>query len=194
MAISLELLIENVSVHELVAVGIPARPCIPKPEAKSLELEAPQERGLFHAAWQWRAKKGLLNKARPAAPQWIWAVSGGKMYANRAICAQKPPRVFHMYRREHRDQLSFKDFFLPFGGQLSGDNRWIKLAELIPWDELEDDYASQFCKGFGAPAKPFRMALGALIIKARLGLTDEELVEQIKENPYLRVPRGIDSS
>ena len=30
------------------------------------------------------------------------------------------------------------------------------------------------------------MALGALIIKARLGLTDEELVEQIKENPYLQ--------
>ena len=82
------------------------------------------------------------------------------MYANGAICAQKLPRVFHMYRREHRDQLSFKDFFLPFGGQLSGDNRWIKLAELIPWDELEDDYAAQFCKGFGAPAKPFRMALG----------------------------------
>ena len=52
-----------------------------------------------------------------------------------------------MYRHEHRDQLSFKDFFLPFGGQLSGDNRWIKLAELIPWDELEADYAAQFCKG-----------------------------------------------
>jgi IS5 family transposase len=85
-----------------------------------------------------------------------------------------------MYRREHRDQLSFKDFFLSFGGQLSGDNRWIKLAELIPWDELEGDYAAQFCKGFGAPAKPFRMALGALIIKARLDLTDEELVEKIK--------------
>jgi hypothetical protein len=45
--------------------------------------------------------------------------------------------------------------------------------------------AAQFCKDFGAPAKPFRMALAALIIKARLGLTDEELVEQIKENPYL---------
>ena len=136
--------------------------------------------------------EGLLNKARPVAPQWIWAVSGGKMYANGSICAQKPPRVFHMYRREHPDQLSFKDFFLPFGGQLSGDNRWIKLAELIPWDELEDDYASQFCKGFGAPAKPFRMALGALIIKARLGLTDEELVEQIKENPYLQFFIGLE--
>jgi transposase len=96
-----------------------------------------------------------------------------------------------MYRREHRDQLSFEDFFLPFGGKLSGDNRWIKLAEMIPWDELEDDYAAQFCKGFGAPAKPFRMALGALIIKARLGLTDEELVEQIKENPYLQFFIGL---
>jgi IS5 family transposase len=30
------------------------------------------------------------------------------------------------------------------------------------------------------------MALGALIIKARLGLTDEELIEQINEHPYLQ--------
>ena len=91
-----------------------------------------------------------------------------------------------MYRREPRHQLLFEDFFLPFGGRLSGNNRWIKLHALIPWDELEDDYASQFCRGFGAPAKPFQMALGALIIKARLGLADEELVEQIRENPYLQ--------
>jgi IS5 family transposase len=91
-----------------------------------------------------------------------------------------------MYRREHRHQLSFEDFFLPIGGKLSGDNRWIKLADLIPWDELEDDDAAQFCKGIGAPAKPSGMALGALIIKACLRLTDEELVEQITENPYLQ--------
>jgi IS5 family transposase len=115
------------------------------------------------------------------------------MYADRLISAEKPPRVFHMYRREPRHQLSFEDFFLPFGGKLAGDNRWIKLAELIPWDDLEDDYASQFCKGFGAPAKPFRMALGALIIKTRLDLTDEELVEQIKENPYLQFFIGLEA-
>jgi IS5 family transposase len=60
------------------------------------------------------------------------------------------------------------------------------LADLIPRDELEDDCAAQFCKSHGAPAKPFRIALGALIIKARLGLTDEELVEQIKVNLYLQ--------
>ena len=84
-----------------------------------------------------------------------------------------------------------EDFFLPFGGKLSGDNRWSKLAELIPWDELEDDYTAQSCKGFGAPAKPFHMALRARIINARLGLTDEELVEQIMEYPYLQFFIGL---
>jgi IS5 family transposase len=62
---------------------------------------------------------------------------------------------------------------------------------------LEDDYAAQLCKGFGAPAMPFRIVLGALIIKVRLGLTDEELVNQIKENPYLQffnVPEGYQYS
>ena len=44
-----------------------------------------------------------------------------------------------MYRREHHHQLSFEIFFLPFGGKLTGDNRCTKLAELIPWDALEDN-------------------------------------------------------
>jgi hypothetical protein len=51
------------------------------------------------------------------------------MYANGAICTLRSSTVFHMYRREHLDRLSFEDFFLPFGGELSGDSRWIKLAE-----------------------------------------------------------------
>ena len=69
------------------------------------------------------------------------------MFSDRRDSGEKPPRVFHMYRCKDRNQLSFEDFFLPFDGTLSGDNVWIKLAELIPWDELEDDYAAQFCKG-----------------------------------------------
>jgi hypothetical protein len=36
----------------------------------------------------------------------------------------------------------------------------------------------------GAPTKSFRLALGALIIKERLGTTDAETEEQIRENPY----------
>ena len=43
----------------------------------------------------------------------------------------------------------------------------------------------------GAPAKPFRMALGALIIKETLGISDRETVQQIKENPYLQYFIGL---
>jgi hypothetical protein len=38
----------------------------------------------------------------------------------------------------------------------------------------------------GAPALPFRIALGSLIIKEKLGTSDRKTVEQIKENPYLQ--------
>jgi transposase, IS5 family len=82
--------------------------------------------------------------------------------------------------------INFDDFFLPFGGKLDGNNRWVKLASLIPWDQFEDEYAEQFSSTNGAGALPFRVALGSLIIKERLGITDRETVEQIKENPYLQ--------
>ncbi len=51
------------------------------------------------------------------------------------------------------------------------------LAKLIPWEEIEKRYARSFSQqGIGAPAKPVRLALGSLIIKEKLGLTDEETV------------------
>ncbi|WP_410510506.1 IS5 family transposase [Nodosilinea sp. E11] len=96
-----------------------------------------------------------------------------------------------MYRRLSPGQLSFEDFYLPFGGKLSGENRWVKLAELIPWEAFESSYAEQFSESQGAPAKSFRIALGALIIKERLGTTDAETVEQIRENPYLQYFLGF---
>jgi hypothetical protein len=67
------------------------------------------------------------------------------------------------------------------------------MASLIPWSEFEKEYASFFHKEMGAPAKSFRMALGALIIKEKLGISDRETVEQIKENPYLQYFIGMSS-
>jgi hypothetical protein len=60
------------------------------------------------------------------------------------------------------------------------------MAQLIPWLEFESDYAENFPTEMGAPAKSFRMALGALIIKEKQGISDIETVEQIRENPYLQ--------
>jgi Transposase domain (DUF772). len=96
-----------------------------------------------------------------------------------------------MYRQSPTGQLSFENFYLPFGGKLSRENRWVRLAELVPWEQFESEYAEQFSEGQGAPAKPFRMALGALIIKEKLGTSDEETVEQIRENPYLQYFLGL---
>lgn len=96
-----------------------------------------------------------------------------------------------MYRSSSPGQLSFSDFYLPFGGNLSGENRWVKLSELLPWEEIETLYADQFSEGVGAPGKSVRLALGALIIKEKLGLSDRETVEQIRENPYLQYFLGL---
>jgi hypothetical protein len=96
-----------------------------------------------------------------------------------------------MYRRSTPGQLAFENFYLPFGGKLSEDNRWVKLAALIPWEKFEAEYAGQLSESMGAPAKSFRMALGALIIKERLGTSDAETVEQIRENPYLQYFLGL---
>lgn len=98
-----------------------------------------------------------------------------------------------MYRTSTPGQLSFENFYLPFGGHLNGENRWVKLADAIPWSAVETEYARQFSAQMGSPAKSFRLALGALIIKEKLGTSDRETVEQIRENPYLQYFLGFDS-
>ncbi|NCQ81200.1 MAG: transposase [Microcystis aeruginosa W13-15] len=65
------------------------------------------------------------------------------------------------------------------------------MANLIPWSEFEAEYASLFSEEMGAPAKTFRIALGALIIQERLGISDRKTVEQIRENPYLQYFIGL---
>jgi transposase, IS5 family len=99
-----------------------------------------------------------------------------------------------MYKKKNLRQPDFVDFALPFGGHLRDDNRWVIKAKLIPWMELEPAYENQFAQsGMGAPAIPFRIALGALIIKEELKITDEETVEQVRENPYLQYFLGFHS-
>ena len=90
-----------------------------------------------------------------------------------------------MYRKPS-SQLRVEDFILPFSGYLNKNNRWVQLAAMIPWDAIEKKYATLFAENIGNEAKPARVALGALIIKEKLGITDRETVDQIRENPYLQ--------
>ncbi len=97
-----------------------------------------------------------------------------------------------MYRQVETSFMLPEKFEFPNGGKLSSDNRWVIMAKLIPWAEFEEEYAQKFSVDTGAPAKSFRMALGALIIKEKLGTSDRETVEQIRENPYLQYFLGLE--
>ncbi len=90
-------------------------------------------------------------------------------------------------------QLSLDGFHLPFGGKLSPDNRWVKWSLAIPWDELAAGYYKSMSSGQGRPGKDGRLVIGAVIIKHKLKLSDEEPVLQIQENPYLQYFVGLSS-
>ncbi|MEG4007214.1 transposase, partial [Microcoleus sp. Pol1C5] len=98
-----------------------------------------------------------------------------------------------MYQKVDPSGTAPESFEFPHGGKLASDNRWVMMAQLIPWSEFEAEYAQNFGASMGPPAKSFRMALGALIIKEKLGTSDRETVEQIRENPYLQYFIGFSS-
>ena len=89
-----------------------------------------------------------------------------------------------MYHREVKNQLTMDEFMLPFGGQLLADNRWVRLAKLMPWDVIEEEYVKSMCEEEGRQSLPARLAYGAIHVKEQENLTDERTVEYLQENPY----------
>jgi hypothetical protein len=49
-----------------------------------------------------------------------------------------------VYRKVELAPKTPSEFELPFGGSLPPDNRWVKMAQLIPWSEFEAEYAENF--------------------------------------------------
>ena len=64
-----------------------------------------------------------------------------------------------MYRKDNKEQLTIEDFFLPFGGKLDTKNRWVKLAEITPWDRIEEYYLQSMSQETGRGAISARIAL-----------------------------------
>ncbi len=98
------------------------------------------------------------------------------MYLNQGKCTEKlthPPP--HRKSLSSPSRESYHKITVGSSWRISYPGRNLKLV-----------YAQNFAEDIGAPALPFRMALGSLIIKERLGISDRETVEQIKENPYLQ--------
>ena len=96
-----------------------------------------------------------------------------------------------MIRYTSEKQTTLPGFETPFDVELDLNNRWATLAQIIPWDDLALAYYSTFASHYGRPAKDARMVIGAVIIKHKLCLSDEETIAQVKENPYLQYFVGL---
>jgi len=89
--------------------------------------------------------------------------------------------------------MSVEDFVGPIGGKLSAKNRWVKMANVMPWDLIEEIYAKSFKNDNteGRPPIPSRMAFGALYIKENENFPQKRTMEHISENVYMQYFLGL---
>jgi transposase, IS5 family len=91
-------------------------------------------------------------------------------------------------------QLQMVGFDTPFVKELNPENRWVKLAQQIPWDNLVSVYSRQLNNSAkGANGINPRVAIGAIIIKHMCDLSDRETILQIQENVYMQYFIGYSS-
>ncbi|MFC2110859.1 transposase, partial [Bacteroidota bacterium] len=90
-----------------------------------------------------------------------------------------------------QNQLSLSLFKHPFREELNPENRWVKLASLIPWDELAAIYSKTLQSDRGRYSVDIRTVIAALIVKHKLKLDDRGTVDMIQENIYLQYFCGL---
>ena len=96
-----------------------------------------------------------------------------------------------MIRYTSFKQLSIEEFKTPFEKEIDINNRWVVLANSLPWDELANIYHKAMSPVKGAPGKDARIVIGALIVKHKLGISGDETIQIIRENPYIQYFLGI---
>lgn len=97
-----------------------------------------------------------------------------------------------MVRKPTGQATIFENAVAFTGARLDPENRWVKIAGLVPWDIVEAKYNAGFeNQEVGNVAKPGRMALGAMLIKEKYQESDEEIVAMIQENAYFQFLIGL---
>ena len=88
-----------------------------------------------------------------------------------------------MYRGKDREEIYLFKELMPFGGQLEEGNRWLRIKGLIPWGELECEYAKYFSYK-GRPGLDGRLVIGLFLLKHMSGKSDREVICELQENVY----------
>ncbi|MCK9422049.1 MAG: IS5 family transposase [Bacteroidales bacterium] len=106
--------------------------------------------------------------------------------------AQKTRASKHPYISSN--QLTLVGFESPFSQFLDPNNRWVVLAQKIPWDVLVSTYEhSMQNSSMGAEGINPRVAIGAMILKHICNTSDRETVMLIQENMYMQYFIGYSS-
>ena len=95
-----------------------------------------------------------------------------------------------MYKKHLREQIKIQNDEVCFSVPINKENQWVQLAELTPWDRIEDHYINNMSQEEGRGAIPSRVAFGAIQAKEILGCTDAGIVTMITENPFLQYYLG----
>lgn len=90
-----------------------------------------------------------------------------------------------MYRSERFNPGLFGKLF-HLGAKLAETNRWLKLADALPWEKLDAEYGRYFAAGQGRPAKDSRLVCGLLLVKRLKNVSDEDAVLEFMESPYIQ--------
>ena len=96
-----------------------------------------------------------------------------------------------MYRAKEK-QMSIYDYLPPYHGELRDKNRWVRLAEAIDWDRFEQGYSELFAPS-GKAAISARIALGCRVIQLHYEVSDREVVQLVRESPYLQYFLGMET-
>lgn len=76
--------------------------------------------------------------------------------------------------------------------QLNPDHELLKLAKVIPWHQLEEEFKPLFTEGPSRPPLSVRLAAGLMILQHMFGVSDERVVQVWVENPYWQAFCGFD--
>ena len=97
-----------------------------------------------------------------------------------------------MFNYISKNQRKIEEFKTDFEIALDPRNRWIQLSSITPWDDLVREYIKSLNPKYGTPGLNPRVAVGSLIVKHKLNLSDEETVRTIQENIFIQYFLGLD--
>ncbi len=133
----------------------------------------------------------------------------GESHSYRSILPEDKRQVLHYLAAKHRALYARNlEGFLEFVRwlveqqdaqsapqiHLEPDNRWVKISRQFDWTAVEETCGDAFGFLEEWTENGARFALGAVMIQEISGLSDEELMESLAENPYMRYFCGLSFS